>query len=78
MIAANRGRSDAFDIAVLLPHLGFAYQELGDHDKAIATFEEARRVIRQWLQWYNQERPHQALGYRSPVQYRAQQVTQVA
>jgi len=42
------------------------------------TFEDARRVIREWLQWYNQERPHQALGYRSPVQYRAQQVTQVA
>ena len=42
------------------------------------TFEEARRVIRARMQWYNQERPHQALGYRSPVQYRAQQSTQVA
>ena len=42
------------------------------------TFEEARRVIRQWLHWYNHERPHQALGYRSPVQFRAQQSTQVA
>ena len=42
------------------------------------TFEEARRVIRDWMQWYNQERPHQALRYRSPVQYRAQQSTQVA
>ena len=45
---------------------------------AFQTCEEARRVIRDWLQWYNQERPHQALGYRSPVQYRAQQLTQVA
>lgn len=42
------------------------------------TFEEARRIIRAWLQWYNHDRPHQALGYRSPVQYRAQQSTQVA
>ena len=42
------------------------------------TFEDARRVIRDWMQWYNQERPHQALGYQSPVQYRAQQLTQVA
>ena len=42
------------------------------------TFEEARRIIRDWVEWYNQERPHQALGYRSPVQYRAQQATQVA
>ena len=42
------------------------------------TFEEARRVIRNWMRWYNEARPHQALGYRSPVQYRAQQSTQVA
>lgn len=42
------------------------------------TFEEARRIIRDWVQWYNHERPHQALGYRSPAQYRAQQSTQVA
>ena len=42
------------------------------------TFEDARRDIRDWLQWYNDERPHQALGYRSPAQYRAQQSTQVA
>ena len=42
------------------------------------TFEEARRVIRDWLRWYNDERPHQALGYRSPIQYRAQQSTLVA
>jgi putative transposase len=41
------------------------------------TFEEARRVIRTWMQWYNEDRPHQALGYRSPIQYRAQQLTQV-
>lgn len=42
------------------------------------TFEEARRIIRDWVYWYNQERPHQALGYRSPIQYRAHQATQVA
>ncbi len=42
------------------------------------TFEDVRRVIRAWMQWYNQERAHQALGDRSPVQYRAQQLTQVA
>ena len=42
------------------------------------TFEEARRIIRHWMQWYNHDRPHQALRYRSPVHYRAQQATQVA
>ncbi len=34
----------SFDVALLLPHLAFAYQELGQHDKAIASFEEARRL----------------------------------
>ena len=33
-----------FDVSILLPHLGFAYQELGQYDKAIAAFEEARRL----------------------------------
>jgi putative transposase len=42
------------------------------------TFEEARRVIRAWIHWDNQERPPQALGYRSPIQSCAQQSTQVA
>lgn len=36
------------------------------------TFEEARRVIRQWLQWYNEERPHDALAGLPPTIYRAQ------
>jgi tetratricopeptide (TPR) repeat protein len=46
VIARNRGKSGdgAFDVSLLLPHLGFAYQELGDHEKAIATFEEGRRL----------------------------------
>ena len=42
------------------------------------TFEEARQVIRKWIEWYNQGRPHQALGYLSPTQYRAQQLKSVA
>jgi tetratricopeptide (TPR) repeat protein len=42
----NRSKaSDAqTDVGLLLPHLGFAYQELGQHDKSIAAFEEARRI----------------------------------
>jgi tetratricopeptide (TPR) repeat protein len=45
VVAEHRGKSDqSFDIGMLLPHLGFAYQELGQVDKAIATFEEARRL----------------------------------
>lgn len=36
-----------------------------------ADFAAARRAIAAWIAWYNAERPHQALGYRSPAQYRA-------
>jgi putative transposase len=39
---------------------------------------EARQEITAWIRWYNTERPHQALGYRSPIEWRAQQLTQVA
>ena len=35
-------------------------------------FGEAARVIHPWIRWYNEQRPHQALGYRSPVAYRTQ------
>ena len=53
-------------------------KEEGVWQHTFQTFEEARRIIWDWVQRYNQERPHQALGYRSPVQDRAQQSTQVA
>jgi putative transposase len=42
------------------------------------TFAEARSAITQWIKWYNTERPHQALGYRSPRQFRALQPQLVA
>jgi putative transposase len=43
------------------------------------SFAEARRAVLRWIRWYNEERPHQALGYRSPDQFRAgKQLQQVA
>lgn len=43
-----------------------------------ASFAQARREIRRWISWYNESRPHQALGYRSPRQFRDQQLNLVA
>lgn len=43
-----------------------------------ANFPEARAVIGNWIRWYNERRPHQALGYLSPHQFRAQQLQAVA
>ena len=34
------------------------------------TFAEARAAIARWIRWYNEERPHQAVGYHSPRIYR--------
>jgi putative transposase len=34
--------------------------------KAYGSVLEARRGIGRWLSFYNDERPHQALGYRTP------------
>jgi tetratricopeptide (TPR) repeat protein len=42
--ARGRAGDGSFDIGLLLPHVGFAHQELGQHDKAIAAFEEAHRL----------------------------------
>ncbi len=45
---------------------------------SFVSFAEARRAVRRWIDWYNEGRPHQALRYRSPRQYRAEQLTNVA
>ena len=34
--------------------------------KAYGSVAEARQGIGGWLSFYNEERPHQALGYRTP------------
>ena len=33
------------------------------------TLDEARSVIAKWVDWYNSERPHQALNYATPKKY---------
>ena len=44
-VATLSGSNDnGFSLSMILPHLGFAYQELGQFDKAIATFESARKI----------------------------------
>jgi tetratricopeptide (TPR) repeat protein len=42
---AHPGTSPASDLGLLLPHLGFAYQELGEYAKAAAAFDEAHKLV---------------------------------
>ncbi len=43
-----------------------------------SSFGEAKHIIAEWIDWYNCGRPHQALGYMSPREYRVKQSCQVA
>jgi putative transposase len=42
------------------------------------NFEQARAAVAGWIRFYNSERPHQSLNYKSPEQFRTQQAEQVA
>jgi putative transposase len=42
------------------------------------NFTDAHQRLRAWLTWYNTRRPHQALGYQSPEQFRASHLVPVA
>jgi putative transposase len=37
-------------------------------------FAQARQAVQAWIRWDNDDRPHQALGYRSPREFRAGEV----
>ncbi|MGE3512983.1 MAG: tetratricopeptide repeat protein [Vicinamibacterales bacterium] len=43
------GQNASFTLGLLLPHLGFAYHQLGRYPEAIATFEEAQKLAPQDL-----------------------------
>ena len=43
-----------------------------------ANFTHARREVTRWIDYYNRQRPHQALGYLSPIEYGAQQLNRLA
>jgi putative transposase len=42
------------------------YEEIYLRDYALVP--EARTGIGNWLRFYNQQRPHQSLGYRTPAE----------
>jgi tetratricopeptide (TPR) repeat protein len=44
MSAFRSGQDSSGALALLLPHLGFAYLQVGQSDKAVEVFEEARKL----------------------------------
>lgn len=43
-VAAFRSGADSAALGLLLPHLGFAYQQIGQFERAVGAFEEARTL----------------------------------
>jgi hypothetical protein len=41
-----------------------------------ASIEEAEKAIAEWIRFYNEQRPHSALGYVSPQEYRRARTAQ--
>ena len=65
-IAISMGGRGRFTDNIVVERLwrSLKYEEVYLH--AYATVAEARAGIGAWLRFYNEERPHQALGYRTP------------
>ena len=61
------GRGRCFD-NIFIERLwrSLKHEEIYLHDYGLAP--EARADIGNWLRFYNQERPHQSLGYRTPAE----------
>ncbi len=44
----------------------------GLNENWFVSVNDARQIIEQWRRYYNQERPHSALGYRTPEEFAAE------
>jgi putative transposase len=64
--------------AHLVAVIGCCDRELFGWEFAIRGRAEAKREIRQWIEWYNARRPHQSPGCKSPREYRAHSSGSVA
>ena len=78
MIASMSRPGDCWDNAVVESFFATLKAELVE-DAAWTTRAEARTALFEYIEgWYNRERRHSSLGYRSPVQYEVEQLRQAA
>ena len=78
MACSMSRRGDCWDNAVVESFFATLKTELVE-DADWATREEARAAVFEWIEvWYNRARLHSSLGYRSPAEYEAQELTQAA
>lgn len=78
MTCSMSRKGDCWDNAVVESFFATLKTELAD-DTRWATRDEARSALFEYIEsWYNRERRHSSLGYRSPVQYEVEQLTHAA
>jgi putative transposase len=78
MTGSMSGKGDCWDNAVVESFFATLKTELVD-EASWATREEARTALFEYIEgWYNRQRRHSSLGYRSPVQYEVEQFRQAA
>jgi putative transposase len=71
-------KGDCWDNAVVESFFATLKTELVA-DTTWATRDDARTALFEYIEgWYNRERRHSSLGYRSPVQYEQEQLKQAA
>jgi putative transposase len=78
MTCSMSRKGDCYDNAVVESFFASFKAELVE-DAHWTTREIARTAIFEYIEiWYNRERRHSSLGYRSPVQYEVEQLRHAA
>lgn len=71
MTCSMSRKGEVYDNAVIESFYGTLKRELVNRDR-YATRDEARQAIFEWIEvFYNRQRLHSSLGYRSPADYEA-------
>lgn len=78
MTCSMSRKGDCYDNAVVESFFAPLKTELVD-EAGWATRDDARAALFEYIEvWYNRERRHSSLGYRSPVQYELEQLRSAA
>lgn len=78
MVVSMSRTGNCWDNAVVESFFATLKTELVE-DATWATRDDARTALFEYIEgWYNRERRHSSLGYRSPVQYEVEQLRHAA
>jgi len=70
LISSMSGKGNCYDNAPVESLWATLKRETLPLSGSFKSRKEAKKVVRQWLMYYNSERPHRALGNLSPFEYK--------